>query len=83
MEIITQSIFQRQELIVRLWDTAGQERFKSLAHSYYKDAHAVIVVYDIKNHASFEQVQKYWLPELKDHMKNYQNIFIVANKCDI
>jgi Ras-related protein Rab-1A len=50
---------------LQVWDTAGQERFKSLAHSYYKGAHAVILVYDIKTPSSFEQVKKYWLSELK------------------
>ena len=32
---------------IQLWDTAGQERFKCLIPSYIKQAHVVIVVYDV------------------------------------
>ena len=42
---------------VQLWDTAGQENFRSLARGYYKNSVCAIVVYDITNHESFENIQ--------------------------
>ncbi|RZF42689.1 hypothetical protein LSTR_LSTR001484 [Laodelphax striatellus] len=32
---------------MQIWDTAGQERFKSIASSYYRGAHSVVVVFDM------------------------------------
>lgn len=43
-----------------LWDTAGQERFRALTPSYYKDAHAVVLVYDVTNRESLHKLNM-WL----------------------
>jgi Ras-related protein Rab-1A len=45
---------------LEIWDTAGQDRFKTITTSYYKGAHGIIIVYDITNKASFENVRM-WL----------------------
>ena len=29
---------------VEIWDTAGQERFRSITQSYYRSAHAIVLV---------------------------------------
>jgi GTPase SAR1 family protein len=40
---------------LQLWDTAGQERFRqSMVHHYYRNAHAVVLVYDVTKMSSFE-----------------------------
>lgn len=66
---------------LQIWDTAGQERFRSLTETYYRGAHAIIVVYDVKNTASFDIVKDYWLPKIiKKH--KYASLFCFANKCD-
>ena len=36
-------------LKLELWDTAGEEKYRSIAKLFYKDASAVILVYDITN----------------------------------
>ena len=35
------------------WDTAGQERFRSITQSYYRSAHAIVLVYDISCQPTF------------------------------
>ena len=45
------------------WDTAGQERFRTITSSYYRGAHGIIVVYDITDQDSFNNV-KQWLQEI-------------------
>ena len=45
---------------LQIWDTAGQERFRGITKSYYKGAHAVILVYDVSNPRSFEDIISYW-----------------------
>jgi Ras-related protein Rab-1A len=44
-------------------DTAGQERFRTITSSYYRGAHAVLVVFDVTVEESFQNVRK-WLAEL-------------------
>ena len=67
---------------LQLWDTAGQERFRGLANSYFKGAHAVLLVYDVHNKDSFREVQNYWFNELQQHMDNKENVYVMVNKCD-
>ena len=49
-----------------IWDTAGQEKYRSLTKIFYKDAGAAILVYDITRKESFEEIQKYWINQIKD-----------------
>ena len=48
---------------LQIWDTAGQERFRGITKSYYKGAQAVILVYDVNNPKSFEDVTSFWMKE--------------------
>jgi len=42
---------------LQIWDTAGQERFRrSLVKQYYRDAVAVVFVYDVTQMSSFEKL---------------------------
>ena len=50
-----------------IWDTAGQEKYRSLTKIFYKDAGAAILVYDITRKESFDELQKYWLNQIKDY----------------
>ncbi|XP_005391518.1 PREDICTED: ras-related protein Rab-26 isoform X2 [Chinchilla lanigera] len=42
---------------LQIWDTAGQERFRSVTHAYYRDAHALLLLFDVTNKASFDNIQ--------------------------
>ena len=67
---ITKKIYmpeEKENIKFEIWDTAGQERYRSLAKVFYKNASACILVYDITNKTSFEDIRKYWAPELKDN----------------
>lgn len=70
---------------LQIWDTAGQERFKSLTTSYYKSADGFIVVFDITDKNSFENI-KSWLEEIKKHTEiniNKPEILLVSTKLDL
>ena len=43
-----------------LWDTAGQERYRTLTSSYYRGAHAVLLVYSVNDRKSFTGAE-HWL----------------------
>ncbi|CAN0409087.1 unnamed protein product, partial [Ectocarpus fasciculatus] len=44
---------------LQIWDTAGQERFQSLGVAFYRGAEACVLVYDITNPKSFEQLDSW------------------------
>ena len=67
---ITKKVFmpeEKENLKFEIWDTAGQERYRSLAKVFYKNASACILVYDITNKSSFEDIKTYWAPELREN----------------
>ena len=41
---------------LQIWDTAGQERFKNITASYYRGGNGVLVVYDITERESFDNL---------------------------
>ena len=56
-----------KNLNVDIWDTNGQERFRAIAKLNYKKADVAILVYDITNTKSFDEIQNYWVNELKNN----------------
>lgn len=67
---------------LQLWDTAGQERFRSMAPMYYRGANAAVIVYDITNPHTFEDV-KTWIDELRQNVQSDLVIHIVGSKVDL
>ena len=49
-----------------IWDTAGQEKYRSLTQIFYKDASIAILVYDITNEESFDEIQNYWIEQIRE-----------------
>ena len=66
-----------------IWDTAGQEKYRALAKIFYKDAKAIILVYDITDQRSFDEVKSYWYEMVKSNGDQDAIIAIVANKNDL
>ena len=49
---------------LQIWDTAGQERYRSLCNLYYKGADFIVLIFDLSDRESFENIKKAWLDEL-------------------
>ncbi|KAI5168501.1 Ras-related protein Rab-1A [Nematocida sp. AWRm78] len=66
---------------LQLWDTAGQERFRTITSSYYRNANGILLVFDISDEDSFNDL-KGWISEISNNINNNIIIFILANKID-
>ncbi|GAM27741.1 hypothetical protein SAMD00019534_109170 [Acytostelium subglobosum LB1] len=67
---------------LQIWDTAGQERFRTITSSYYRGAHGIIVVYDVTDRVTFDNV-KQWLSEIDRFACESVNKLLVGNKSDL
>ena len=67
---------------LHIWDTAGQERFRSVTHSYYRDALGALVVYDTGNRSTFESL-KGWLSDARSLAGSNVSVILCGNKSDL
>lgn len=65
-------------LRMQFWDIAGQDRVKVLTRNYYNGASACLIVFDITNSKSFEDVKE-WKAEIDDKLGQIPTI-VLANK---
>lgn len=67
---------------LQLWDTAGEERYKSLTSIYYRNADAVLIVFDLSRGETFRSVPD-WIENVKAQCGSDILITLVGNKCDL
>lgn len=66
---------------LKIWDTAGQERFRSIGHTYYRNAQGLLLVYDITDRSSFDHVTK-WMEDIHTYASQTVKVVLIGNKCD-
>ncbi|KAJ1348211.1 hypothetical protein KIN20_003465 [Parelaphostrongylus tenuis] len=67
---------------LQIWDTAGQERFRTIASSYYRGAHGILIVYDITNEKTFENIP-FWMKNVERYGCENVAKLLIGNKCDL
>ena len=67
---------------IQIWDTAGQENFRSITRAYYKNSVCAMVVYDITNKDTFNNVQT-WIEDCKNQSPKTIFMVLVGNKNDL
>lgn len=71
-----------KKIKLQIWDTAGQERFRTITTAYYRGAMGIMLVYDVTDINSYNNV-KYWINNIKKHCSENVSLIIVGNKIDI
>ena len=67
---------------IQIWDTAGQENFRSITRAYYKNSVCALIVYDITNRESFNNVQT-WIEDCLSQSPKTVLLVLVGNKIDL
>jgi len=52
-------IIDDKQVTMQIWDTAGQERFQSLGVAFYRGADCCVLVYDLTNQKSFDNLDSW------------------------
>ena len=86
IDFFTKDVILDNKIIhIKMWDTAGQERYKALTQGFFRNAQGLMIVYDVKNKESFDDL-KYWIQSIENNI-NTQNknipAIIIGNKIDL
>jgi len=86
-DFLTKEVMIEDKLVtLQIWDTAGQERFQSLGVAFYRGADSCVLVYDITDAKSFENLES-WMDEFLVHAapRNSDSFpfVVLGNKADL
>ena len=75
-------IEENKKVNLFLWDTCGQERFRTVTRQYYRDSQAILLVFDLTNEKSFNDLNS-WFEEAVNYINNIKCLFfLIGNKSD-
>lgn len=66
---------------LQVWDTAGQETFGAIVRSFYRDAGAIFLVYNVKARETFEGLTT-WMEEVKANCDSDPIYILIGNQAD-
>ena len=72
----------QKKIKMQIWDNQGQERFKTVLPSYYRGVHGILLVYDVTEKDSFNNLN-YWLMEIEKNANKNVIKVLIGNKTDL
>ena len=69
------------EIKLTIWDTAGQEKYRSLAQNLYKGTMGIILVFDLTNKTTFDNLRN-WIRQIRKNTDENVCKLIMGNKAD-
>ena len=79
---IKKIIYNKKKYDIEFYDTAGQEKFRSLSANSIKSAEGIILIFDLTNQKSYDQITT-WMADIKDMKGDNFPIILIGNKCDL
>jgi small GTP-binding protein len=71
-----------KKIKVVIYDTAGHERFQKITKNFYNGAKGIILVYNVNEKKSFDNLQK-WVETIQINADNDCEVLLVGNKIDL
>jgi small GTP-binding protein len=71
-----------QSIKLQIWDTAGQERFRSIAKAYFRSAIGVLLVFDLADRRTFDDLN-HWLTDIHQLCDPNAVVTLIGNKLDL
>ena len=75
-------VLEGKKVKLQIWDTAGQERFKRVVSSYYRFVTGILLVYDITNLESFQNLDS-WLTQIEKYAQAGALKILIGSKNDL
>ena len=69
----------KKNVKLQIWDTAGQERYRTITNAYYRGSDAIILVADVSNKQSFDNIPE-WLGEVGKYTEEDIRKILLINK---
>jgi small GTP-binding protein len=67
---------------IKVLDTAGTERFRKISRGYFKDSEGILLMFDLTNRKSFEELTE-WMKDIKILCNKNVSILLIGNKKDL
>ena len=68
---------------VRVVDTVGQERFRMLTSSFFRNAHGVVIAFDLTDRQSFEEAPKHYKSVERYCLTSNVVVMLAGTKADL
>lgn len=65
-----------------LWDTAGQEAYRAITRTFYRQAQAAVLVYNLTKLSTFHSLDR-WLEDLREHSGPDLPVYLAGNMQDL
>ena len=60
---------ENQFINFEIWDITGKKKFRSVVKIFFEDSPVCILVYDITNKNSFDEIRNFWIKQIKEHAR--------------
>ena len=83
-DINKSGIVENKNFNINLIDISGNEKFRQIIKGYFKSSDGILIIYDITNRQSFENV-KMWINFINENIKDKNKcvIILIGNKLDL
>ena len=78
----TMTLKSGKNVKLQIWDTAGQDRFKAITKNYYKGANGIILIYDVTNTKTYDNI-KIWISQIREEATPNVVVYLCGNKIDM